>query len=131
MIEIPDNKVALLLNVLEEAITYQEILLENEVLMYREDYEEFHFSLTQFYSEIFEEYKEQKNAIEISENWSPALISAFKNTLEYKKVLLRDTKITEKEYNNSLQEINNFFLSIQKAYKKHEDEIGIPLERLL
>jgi hypothetical protein len=65
MLQISPANMPLLVSALQNALAYQEGLLRSDTLRNREDYEEFHLQLSQFYEHVKEEYRRMEAEIRL------------------------------------------------------------------
>jgi hypothetical protein len=70
--------------------------------------------------------------ITISKPYAPMLIAAVRDAVIYQEGLLRSETLRDRaDHEEHYMHLTQFFEYVQKEYKRHEEEIGCPLEKLL
>lgn len=70
--------------------------------------------------------------MEISNTWAPLLVSAVRDAMLYQENLLKSETLRNREdYEEHQLLLSQFLEYVKSEYKEIENEVGIPLEKLL
>ncbi len=70
--------------------------------------------------------------MQVPDTWAPLLISSVRDATLYQEGLLRSETIRDKsDYEEHHLQLTQFLEYLKSEYKEIEDEVGLPLERIL
>lgn len=70
--------------------------------------------------------------MEIPNTWAPLLVSAVRDAVLYQEQLLKSETIRDRaDYEEHHLQLTQFLEFVKEEYKSIEDEVGLPLDKLL
>lgn len=70
--------------------------------------------------------------MKVSNTWAPLLISSVRDAILYQEGLLRSETIRDRsDYEEHHLQLTQFLEYLKSEYKEIEDEVGLPLEKIL
>jgi len=70
--------------------------------------------------------------MEIQDRLAPLLVGAVRDAVSYHELLLQNNTLADREdYEEHFLQLTQFFEHVKELYKRIEDEVGLPLDKIV